>query len=191
MAYKNKDEDSEIEFEDVDKWKKSSDIHSMQQIVLKQLEKCIDEESKEMDGGGLRNRVIDGNVIEIIVQNQREIFINSTEALWYLTIDLYEKNKKEVNDAMENIDNNLEKIDAEHNKRKKRIDDYYRKKIVKDKRYISMYNSRTKLENDNYELDRVQLYKVKLAIIIRLLSKIKYGVEEGSVIWERKYSKCF
>ena len=182
MAYKNKDEDSEIEFEDVDKWKKSSDIHSMQQIVLKQLAKCIDEESKEMDGGGLRNRVIDGNVIEIIVQNQREIFINSTEALWYLTIDLYEKNKDEVNDAMENIDNNLEKIDAEHNKRKKRIDDYYRKKIVKDKRYISMYNSRTKLENDNYELDRVQLYKVKLAIIIRLLSKIKYGVEEGSVI---------
>jgi len=182
LAYKKDEEDSEIEFEDVEKWKKPSDIHSMQQIVLKQLSKCIDEQSKEMDGGGLRNRVVDGNVIDIIVPNQREIFINSTEALWYLTIDLYEKSKEEVNNAMEEVDNSLDNIEKTHYKKIKQIDIFYRKKMSKDKRYVSMYNSRTKQENDNYELDRVQLYKVKLAIIIRLLSKIKYGVEEGSVV---------
>ena len=184
LAYNKKanEEDGEIEFEDVEKWKKPSDVQSMQQIVLKQLSKCIEEQSKEMDGGGLRNRVVEGNVIEIIVPNQREIFINSTEALWYLTIDVYEKNKKEVNDAMEKVETELDDLDKKHFEKMKRIDDFYKKKISKDRRWIQQYNSKTKQESDNYELDKVQLYKAKLAIIIRLLSIIHYGVEEGAVV---------
>ena len=52
-----------------------------QTIVLEQYNNCVKEGSKEMSPGGVQKRVINGEVVEVFVPNQVEIFINHVEML--------------------------------------------------------------------------------------------------------------
>ena len=60
---------------------RSKDSKSWKGIVLNHYDSCIKEGSKEMNIGGIQRRIINGEIIEVVVANQVEIFINHVEML--------------------------------------------------------------------------------------------------------------
>lgn len=103
------------QFEYADSYKKSGDV-GIREIALEQYRKCVKEGSKEMSQAGVMRRFIDGQVQEIVVPDQKEIFKNSVEMLkitllpsfmekenkkkYFKYIDTYEKQKKELKTKM-------------------------------------------------------------------------------------------
>ena len=90
---------------------------SKEQIILKALQKCMDEGSKEMTEGGIIKRMINNQVYELAVPNQKEIFINSIRILWTLIFPLILEKYKELcneqlGDFVGNYNNLVEEYDA-------------------------------------------------------------------------------
>lgn len=54
---------------------------SFAQLVMIQCSKCHQENNKEMTRGGKMSRLVDGELIESIVPDQIEIFVNTVESL--------------------------------------------------------------------------------------------------------------
>ena len=82
--------ENNMSFEDSENFAGSDNL-SIKQIVLKQLQKCVEEGSKEMSGGGYRKRIFNNEVLEIFVPNQREVFVNNVKMLWILVLPYHAK----------------------------------------------------------------------------------------------------
>ena len=67
----------------------------IKELAIEQYRRCLIEGSKEMDGGGYRKRIHNGEVIEVLAPNQREVFCNSIDMLWILVKPFYDICKDE------------------------------------------------------------------------------------------------
>ncbi len=177
---------SDMQFEDAENVSGTENL-SIKQIVLKNLQTCIIEGSKEMDGGGYRKRIHNGEVIEVLAPNQREVFCNSIDMLWILVKPFYDICKDEkITSAIEEIEANFELIDSmsneQLNEKYKFID--WRSYIVADDKlrakYLRQYqNTMQKVAGQFREKNQVILYRRKLICISELLKKLDYFEEGG------------
>jgi len=73
----------EYEYEDAENYQGGSgkDGLNEKEIILKLFQRALMEGSKEMNPGGVQRRLIGNEVMEFVVPDQREIFINSVEML--------------------------------------------------------------------------------------------------------------
>lgn len=74
-----------VEVEDSENYMGSKDM-SKTQLIFRSLQKCMDEGAKEMSGGGVITRTIDGFKHKFPTVNQREVFINSIKSFWSLIL---------------------------------------------------------------------------------------------------------
>jgi len=172
-------EDLDYQFEDSEAYRSWSDKLTIKQIVMKQLQKCMDEGSKEMDKGGKRITIIDGVPYEIMIPNQREIVINSIEMLRILVAPIIKKNKEVIDEQLKKFEDDLiiliNTVKEEEEKLKGELD----KKDNKEA-YIKNYNRRLSDIENSFLMEKVILYKEKLLTAISfLLNYINYFEEEG------------
>jgi len=83
MAKEKNDDFSSIEVEDGDGYSSQQKL-SKEQIILKALQRCMDEGAKEMSNGGVVIRIVDGVRYEYPSLNQKEVFLNSIKMFWHL-----------------------------------------------------------------------------------------------------------
>ena len=100
MQDKDKYDFSNIEVEDGENYSSPNNL-GKEQIVYRALQRCLEEGAKEMSGGGIITRIVDGVEENFPTVNQREIFINSIKMFWSLILPIILNNhvdwcKKEV-----------------------------------------------------------------------------------------------
>jgi len=181
MTEEKKDE---IKVEDSEGYHSSSDTLDIKQIVLRQLQQCIREGGKEMDGGGLRRRIIDGQIVEVVAPNQREIFCNHCDMLWELVMPEIMKHEALVKQRLEDFDKDLENIEKGLNDGKKKATNFItlKKNVdrIDDDHCNRLYNNLLNENKETYELKRANIYKKKLRAISFLLAKIDYFNEKST-----------
>jgi len=160
---------------------------TVKELVMRQLSRCVTEGSKEMDGGGIRKRIVQGQLVEIGVPNQREIFINSVEMLYFI-LEPYLKNDKavikKVGKLFDNFDKNKDGICLEYQKnltnaqnRANFITANARGWVKDDSKGV--YGEESQKARENYELKLVDLYKKRLQALSFLLDELDYFSNVG------------
>ncbi len=175
----------DIETIETEGYKAGSEF-GLKSIIYKQLQRCIDEGSKEMTGGGTITRIIDGRPISIAVPNQREIYINSCEHLKILLLKHITDNLDKIEDFIK-VKDFVKNFDGEEVKLKKehmaKIDKAYKEFLAYSfkvqYKFESMFNVNLQRVNDMFEIRLVDMYKVNfLKIIPYLLAKTNFFGED-------------
>lgn len=157
------------------------DSTSFVQIVMRQLSECIKAGGKEMHGGGVRSRVINGQVVEIAVSNTREMFIREVEMMWTLVVPEYEEHSDN-----ERISELINQADTISKKAEKELEASIKNLKVKESHLlnnggsISDVNEERKRLSDKYELEKVIVARTRLTAIMFLLKTLNYYGEGGS-----------
>ena len=177
------DSSTEYVFEDGEGYsgsKKNKTI-SYPQIVLLQLKACIDEGSKEMSGGGIRRRIIKGEVLEFYYPNQREVFINSCEMLKSLIFADIEDGMKKIKPIYEDFVNSYSSYIVEYNQAVEDLEKKYNNQTpVMRSNTQPQYNTQQEKYKSALENIKVNLMKSKLIpVISRLLKNINYYQEQA------------
>lgn len=161
-------------------------------IVMEQYRRCLNEGSKEMTTGGVAKRVVDGEVVEIIVPNQIEIFMNSVDMLKaYLTPDILDKHHvKFMLPLVKKYKANLKRLDDRYRARKAALNKKFsnRAKVVNitdgidDKEAKRLLYNRTLARLHSWYVNqRLYIYRTQILVVLaRLLHKVNY-FEEGSI----------
>ena len=168
-------ESDQIEYEDMESGV-SSKTTSIKEIILRQYQRCLTEGSKEMSLGGVKKRIVNGQVYEIAVPNQIEVFINSVEMLKILLGAHIAKEKdKEIVNKMNNHDKKSNEIRQSYDKA---IDNImveykpYNEKWVQKNR--EEHNRKLTNVERSYENLRVSIYREILITIGFLLNRLNY-----------------
>ena len=69
------------EYEDIANYKKTGEIGGIREISLRLFNNAMSEGSKEMTEAGIIRKLINGEVVEIMRPNQKEVYINSVSML--------------------------------------------------------------------------------------------------------------
>lgn len=135
-AHSNQDE---IEFEDSETFMGgSSKGATRRDIVLGHFKRCIEAGSKEMSAGGVIKRLIDGEIQEFMVPNNRQIFKNHIMMLHMMMLPDLKRYKDE-----EPIKTHLNAFKSK--------EELNKNEFIKSKRTITAtYNSKPKGERHNY-----------------------------------------
>ncbi len=173
-------EEGGFEFEDSESYKKGEDKLSVRQIILKQLQKCMTEGSKEMTRGGTVKKIMDGRLIEESIPNQRELFINSVEMLKIPLLKRFQsyiskKDDNEIKKLFESTESKLKELKEEHSK--------IRKDIIYSKNkpaHSEAVNNKLGLIYNEFEIEKVEIYKQLLIAITYLLDEEHYFEEESA-----------
>jgi|26BtaG_2_1085354.scaffolds.fasta_scaffold01187_6 hypothetical protein len=160
--------------------------YGLKTIIYKQLQKCIDEGSKEMTGGGTITRVIDGKPISIAVPNQREIYVNCCEHLRFLLLNhiLEYKEKVEkiagIKDYLKEMEKQVKEIDKEYNEAKNKLEkEFSELSYNKQYEYENLFSVNMQKISDNKEIKLVQLYKYDfMQVMPSLLAETNFFGEE-------------
>jgi len=156
-----------------------SQATSIKEIILRQYNKCVTEGSKEMNIGGVRKRVIDGQITEIAIPNQIEIFINSVKMLRLLLKSYEEKEKKLIGDTMKEITGKHNKLIEGHNQEIGKIAKAYRPQNERwVKKNYRQHNERLNNCNMSLEKEKVEIYAEYLSAMGTLLNKLNYFDDE-------------
>lgn len=170
----------DMQFEDTDFYAGSKG-EDFKDIVLRQFKKCSEEGSKEMTAGGVERRVIEGQLIEFIVPNQREIFINHCEMLKILLAPKIKQHNKVVAPFLIQFQKELNKVNVDFNVKQKAIKQKIDDDFPTDANDIGQNNIELQNSLDDYELAKVALYKKYLLISISfLLEHLNYFAEAGA-----------
>jgi hypothetical protein len=184
----SKEEDSEIEFEDAETYRSKSTGVGIKEIALKQFQKCCEEGSKEMTNGGVMKRLINNEVVELAVPNQRELFINNVEMLRTILKGKINKNKELMKPFILRFDSELERIKNEFNAKKVRLDADFSKKHVRNQ-YSERpaYNQLMQQYYEEYELGKVKTYKKMLDALSLLIDRLNYfeEMDYSQFVWEQ------
>ena len=90
------EEGEEIQFVDAEDYRSSPQgAMTYEQIVLKQINRCADEGSKEMIGGYIKEKATNKGLVEVYVPDQREIYIQSITMLHDLLLSFFDDEMKE------------------------------------------------------------------------------------------------
>ena len=176
--------EGEITFEDVETYRKEDEKISFWSIALKQYDHCIKEGSKEMQTGGIMERVINGERIQMIVPNQREIFINSVRMLYGVLTPLVKKHmgkKKECEESFGSINKRMDELekayDPEQYMDMPELDDpEYQKDPESLKQY---YFSVVDRLNDKKESKLIELHRKLLIELAFIMASENYGSERS------------
>ena len=160
--------------------------YGLKTIVYKQLQRCIDEGSKEMTSGGIIKRIIDGRVINIAVPNQIEIYINSCIHLKILLLEHIKKNKDiikeltKVDDFIESFDAKEKKLNADfESETEKKYAPYSELSFRNQDKYANIFNVSIQRIKEKFEVKVIELYKNGfLNIIPYLISKTNFFGED-------------
>lgn len=181
--------ESQYTYEDGDDWRGSSEGLGIKEISLRNFSKAMLEGSKEMVGAGVEKKLINGVIYEIPRPNQREVFINSVEMAYVPLRPKLEKSKKKK--MFEDFDNTLKKLDnafesriqklrLELDKEKPKVNNHIQEAVKQ--RYNAMihtYNQTFSDYKEDYEIEKVKVYKELLIAISFLLNELDYFDEVG------------
>ncbi len=165
---------------------KAGSEYGMKIIVYKQLQKCIDEGSKEMTRGGKITRIIDGIPIDIAVPNQREIYINSCEHLKLLILSHIKLHENKIKEFMK-VNDFIKLFEGDEIKLKKQCEgdvnkiykEHSKYSIEVQAKYEHVFNVDIQRVNDIYEEGLVSLYKTQfMRMTPALLSKTNFFGED-------------
>jgi len=149
------------------------------EIISQHYKKLIEEGSKEMNPGGVQKRLIDNQVVEIMVPNQQEIYINHIEMLRLALLKDIELDAETVS-ALQKFDNKLIYLRRQFRNIRETIynkidslsmtinPEGYSERDVYENKYRSYLNKLQKRYNNRL----LELYKEELLpYLILLLSK--------------------
>lgn len=163
----------EMQFEDTENFR-GGDKDNFSQICFWHLRKCVEEGSKEMDGGGVRKRIINGEAVEIFVKNQREIYVRSVDNLYVLLSgklkgekDLYE----EFQELIDEIGEDFDEIELNSQKKGRGLSN----------RFNSLKVGMSSGELNQKELRQVKYARIKFLILNELLERHNYFDEAGGM----------
>jgi len=180
-----------FEHTDSDFYKKS-DIDTYWDVIFKQLRHCCAEGSKEMTVGGVATRFIGGQVIELNLPNQREIFCNSIFILKVLLTKFLnnkgnEDYKKQLDELKEIYEDKREKmILIEDNPNIKELRRIVLKTDNESKRMsaTNMYNDLLKSNKKQLEELETEYSKKVLAVSVQLMDQENFGKAESVMAME-------
>ncbi len=160
--------------------------YGLKTIIYKQLQRCIDEGSKEMTSGGIITRIIDGRPIDIAVLNQREIYINCCEHLKILLLEHIKKNKKiikeltQVDDFIKSFDDKEKGLNEKfEDEIKKTYAPYSKLSFRNQDKYADRLNVNIQRIKNKFEGEVIGLWKNEFLIVIPyLLSKTNFFGED-------------
>lgn len=162
-----------MQFEDTENFR-GGDKDNFSQICFWHLRKCVEEGSKEMDGGGVRKRIINGEAVEIFVKNQREIYVRSVDNLYVLLSgklkgekDLYE----EFQELIDEIGEDFDEIELNSQKKGRGLSN----------RFNSLKVGMSSGELNQKELRQVKYARIKFLILNELLERHNYFDEAGGM----------
>ena len=181
----NNQNTAEMSFEDSENHSGAENL-SIKQIVLKNVQTCMMEGSKEMDGGGVRRRIINNIPLEVYAPNQREIFINSVDMLWILVKPFYNPDNckdSRVIEIIGRIDENESELDNLSNEALNKkfswvvMNTHNSKNCHRAK--SEYHNCLIKICTEFREKTKVSLYRERLIAISLLLKTLDYFEESG------------
>lgn len=180
----NSNDEMDIEIEDVGGIGSSKkDKISFKTICLEQYRLCAVEGSKEMTLGGVRKRFINGMMIEEIVPNQIEIFVNSVDILKHLLFPYIQIHSGKFATPINKFEDDLVKAEKEKDKLLEAVSKAFSKTSGERPPYGEpserqlqrpMKNHRVLAVNRDYEHNRYVLYKELFGTLSFLLNKIGY-----------------
>ena len=181
----------EYEYEDAENYQGGSgkDGLNEKEIILKLFQRALMEGSKEMNPGGVQRRLIGNEVMEFVVPDQREIFINSVEmlktSLIKRIINLKDK-EPFIDGKFKEAAAEIDKVNQDHNKRQSHIMNEYAPRAnsriyaIKDGAGRK-YNADLKTANEIHATELVAAHKKLLAAISILLFEYNYLGEGWTV----------
>jgi len=176
----------DIDVEDSENYLSSTESLEIKQIVLRQLQKCIVEGSKEMDRGGVRERIVNGQAVNIIVGNQREVFVNNIDMLWSLVLPQIKANQDLIKEHIGDFDKDIKTNQDDYETTRKTINtdvknlELTEKTKVWKSNYSAVLNDMMRRAQDNFELRKLGIYRRKLNAVNFLLDKLNYFGETGA-----------
>ena len=110
MGFKNEEQfiDADDEFH--------KESNTYEEILLRQMQKCVEVLSKEVIGGYMKKTPSRGGITEVYVEDVRQVIINSVEILRVLLSPSL--SKKEHKEKLKEIYSNIDKFKKEIKKRK-------------------------------------------------------------------------
>jgi len=173
----NKHEDL-IEIEDSENYK-GGQTNTFKEICMAQYRKAVEEGSKQMLSGGVEKRLINGQIMEMPIPNQREIFFNSVEMLRILLTAHISDEEKLMKVNMESFDKDIDGLNKNHEEQLLRLRQWFKDNNNSKQDNTRQYNEQVKSFIDEYELNKVQLNKKLLIELSILLNKKNYFDEQG------------
>lgn len=143
------------------------DHQDYKNLIFQQLNKCCHEGSKEMNRGGLKKKIVDGQSIEIDTENQREVFFNSVLGLYILLLPMMKLIDKKYLEELQELDR---EIQEEESKALKFYNQY--KQDFKDDKF--RFSEAIDDLNDNLELKKVKISQKKLILLNFVLSELNF-----------------
>ena len=189
-------EQTEFEFEDAETFS-GGKSGSYKDIVLSQFKKCCEEASKEMTVGGITRRIINGQVVEIPVPNQQEIFVNSVKVLDIILVGKIATNKELITERIDEFNKRLKELPVEYEEQRQQIEAAYyppKTKSIDGMTFIAKISEEEatrKFENfqeevmllkENFDTRRIDLYNYKLETLSILMDSLRYFEEIKEVI---------
>jgi len=171
---------SEFKYEDSEDWRGSNDSFSIKEIALRQFNRAMLEGVREMTSGGVKNRLVDGQIMEFVVPNQKEIFINAVEmAFMPLRPYVSKCSDESIKDKFKTYDESIKQLNKNYTDTLVSIRKEYDSKIGIGKDFSNEYNLRVRNVANNFENAKVSLSKQLLEAISYLLFDLDYFGETG------------
>lgn len=165
-----------MNFEDAENYRGSNESLSIRELVLRQFQRCIFEGGKEINLSGYVQRFVNGQLMELPVPDQAEIFIENVLMLRMImiphaskktlnSIDEYEQREQEI----------LAIFNKERNQLQQRRAQPFGKKMYGDT------NSRIRDLNAQLTMNRVRNARRLLESLSYQLKEMNYYSEAGAV----------
>jgi len=163
----------EMQFEDTENYR-GGDKDNFSQICFWHLRKCMEEGSKEMDGGGVRKRIINGEAVEVFVKNQREIYVRCIDNLYILLSGKLKGEPELYNEYQELVEEIGEDFDEiELNSKNKTLG--------LSERFNHLKTGISAKELNRKELQQVKFARIKFLILNELLERHNFFDEAGGM----------
>lgn len=186
-----KPEQTEPEYEDTETWRGGQEL-SIKEISLNAFNRAMKEGSKEMTRGGLVKRFVQGEIVEIVLPNQVELFVNATKMAHIPLLPHISKCKDDdiktrftlIETQFQNITKNykekLEQLDHDYNDLAIETSHTPKDAAQKQKRW-DKYNAHKNQLKENLEEQQLEVAHSLLKAISYLLHERDYFGEAFGV----------
>lgn len=166
---------SDIEVEDGEDYRGGEPL-GIKGIALEQYRRCCIEGSKEMRKGGIERRFIKGIDTEVMIPNQREIFVNSVKMLSaVLYPELINKDQEKLVEELDTIDGDIDKRNKDYNDLLDKGKEEYKKfKHTQPFRYDKRIEMIKEDIREKKEIDLVGFFQNKLLTLSKSLKQLNY-----------------
>ncbi len=173
----------EFEVEDSENYQGGSG-GTIKEIAMRAFDRCLNEGSKEMIPGGVGYKFIGGVERQVIIPNQREIFINTIRSFEVIMKPYYD-NHDDIEEKIKESDKNIKNAKEEYNHQMWLINnpktgESFRAYSEETKDIQKHKQNETNLVfGTEYEMYVVYLYRERLDILGELLKNLNHFDEAG------------